>query len=49
MNTPRSILLSSIAAALCACAPSASAALIAYSVDVNTTQLWHLDERRAAP
>ena len=44
MNTPRSILLSSIAAALCACAPSASAALIAYSVDANTTQLWHLDE-----
>ncbi len=44
MNTPRSILASSIAALLAFAAVGSEAALVTYSTDANTIQLWHLDE-----
>ena len=44
MNSPRPILLSSIAALLAFAAARSDAALVTYSTDANTIQLWHLDE-----
>ena len=44
MNSPRTILVSSVAALLTVAASSASAALVTYADDPNTVQLWHLDE-----
>ena len=44
MNSPRSILVSSIAALLAFAVVRSDAALVSYSADANTIQLWHLDE-----
>ena len=44
MNTPRSILISSITALLALTAARSHATLVTYATDANTVQLWHLDE-----